>query len=155
MVRKLAKHVTDRDLGLKEFIRQLEVARTVEVAVGIHSNAVSEGQSIAFYGACNEFGTNKGIPERSFMRSSFDENVGRIQSDMDQQAGMVMTGRKDIRAALATIGEKHQIRIKAKIRSNIQPANDPQTIKRKKSSRTLIDTGAMLNSVHYVVRGKS
>ena len=195
----LAKNVTDRDLGLKAFIRQLEVARTVEVTVGIHSDKFSKGDSIAEYAAANEYGAkinvaarsqqqyrsirksgkfNKGgrfvskdksnfaswatigahavnIPERSFMRSSFDENIGRIQADMDQQAGMVMTGRKDIRSALATVGEKHQIRIKAKIRSNIQPKNSDETIKRKKSSRTLIDTGAMLNSVHYVVRGKS
>lgn len=195
----MAKSVIDRDLGLKAFIRQLEVARTVEVTVGIHAGEFNNGDSIAEYATANEFGAKisiasrsqqqyrsirkngtfnkKGrfvskdkanfaswatigahsvvIPERSFMRSSFDENIGRIQSDMDQQAGMVMAGRKDIRAALATVGEKHQARIKAKIRSNIPPENSESTKKRKKSSRTLIDTGAMLNSVHYVVRGKS
>jgi len=147
-------HVTDRDLGLKAFIRQLEVARTVEVAVGIHAGSVAHGQQIAEYAACNEYGTDS-IPERSFMRSSFDENLSKIKADMDQQAGRVMAGQIDIRSALSVIGMKHQDRIKRKIGSNIQPANHPETIKKKKSSRTLIDTGAMLNSVHYVIRGKS
>lgn len=147
-------HVTDRDLGLKAFIRQLEVARTVEVAVGIHAGDVANGQQIAEYAACNEYGTDS-IPERSFMRSSFDENLSKIKADMDQQASRVMAGQIDIRSALGVVGMKHQDRIKRKIGSNIQPANHPETIKRKKSSRTLIDTGAMLNSVHYVIRGKS
>ena len=147
-------HVTDRDLGLKAFIRQLEVARKVEVVVGIQANAMHEGESVAFYAACNEYGT-KSIPERSFMRSSFDESIGAIKSDMDQQAGLVMDGRKDIRSALGTIGLKHQARIKAKINSNIRPENADSTIAIKKSSTTLIDTGTMRNSIHYVVRGKS
>ena len=150
----MARNVTDRDLGLKAFIRQLEVARTVEVAVGIHAGDVANGQQIAEYAACNEYGTDS-IPERSFMRSSFDENLSKIKADMDQQASRVMDGQIDIRSALGVVGMKHQDRIKRKIGSNIQPANHPETIKRKKSSRTLIDTGAMLNSVHYVIRGKS
>ena len=148
-------HVTDRDLGLKALIRQLEVARKVEVVVGIQANAMHKGESVAFYGACNEYGTEKGIPSRPFMRSSFDENIGAIKNDMEQQADLVMSGKKTVHSALGMIGLKHQARIKAKNSSNIQPANDPKTIKRKKSSATLIDTGTMRNSVHYVVRGKS
>ena len=155
MVRKLAKNVTDRDLGLKAFIRQLEEAKVVEVTVGIHENVINEGQSVAFYGAANEFGTRRGIPERSFMRSSFDENKHGISVVMGQQFAKVKRGEKTVRAALEHLGLYHKAQIQNKIRSNIQPGNDPQTIKRKKSSRTLIDTGAMLNSVHYVVRGKS
>ena len=147
-------HVTDRDLGLKSFIRQLEIARKVEVTVGIHEDKFSEGHSIAFYGACNEYGT-KNIPERSFMRSSFDESIGAIKSDMDQQAGAVMYGKKDIRSALGTIGMNHVKRIKAKISSNIRPENADSTIARKKSSATLIDNGDMRNSVHYKIQGKS
>ena len=150
----MASNVTDRDLGLKAFIRQLEVARTVEVAVGIHAGSTAHGQQIAEYAACNEYGTDS-IPERSFMRSSFDENLIKIQNDMNQQAGLVIAGQSTVRRALGVIGMKHQDRVKRKIGSSIQPANHPETIKRKKSSRTLIDTGAMLNSVHYVIRAKS
>lgn len=147
-------HVTDRDLGLKTFIRQLEVARTVEVAVGILAGDASNGEQLVVRAVCNEYGTED-IPERSFMRTSFDENVGKIKSDMDQQAGLVMEGKSTVRSALATIGRRHQDRIKRKIGSNIQPPNHPETVRRKKSSRTLIDKGEMLNGVHYVVRGKS
>ena len=148
-------HVTDRDLGIKAFIRQLEVARTVEVAVGILEGSTNkDGVSIAGYGAANEYGTES-IPERSFMRSSFDENLSKIQNDMNQQAGLVMAGQSTVKAALSNIGMKHADRVKKKIGSNIQPPNHPETIRRKKSSRTLIDNGDMINSVHYIVRAKS
>ena len=192
-------NVIDRDLGLKAFIRQLEVARKVEVTVGIHEKENNKGHSIAEYAAANEFGASieiaarsqqqyrsmsksgvfnkKGrfvskdkanfaswatigahsikIPERSFMRTSFDENIAKIQRDIDNQHSLVIQGKKDIRSALGEVGLRHQRRIKAKILSNIAPENAPSTKRKKKSSRTLIDTGAMLNSVHYVVRGKS
>ena len=151
----LAKHVTDRDLGLKAFIRQLDIARVVEVTVGIHADKFSKGESIAYYGAVNEFGTDDGhIHERPFMRSSFDENISAINEDLALQYHLVMMGQSTVKRGLSIVGMKHVSRIKTKITSNIQPANAPSTIKRKKSSRTLIDTGAMLNSVHYVVGSK-
>ena len=151
----MASNVVDRDLGLKAFIRQLEVARTVEVAVGILEGSTNrEGLSIAEYGAANEYGTTN-IPSRPAHRMAFDENVSKIRSDMDQQASLVMTGQTDIRRALSAVGMKHVDRVKRKIGSNIQPPNHPETIRRKKSSRTLIDNGDMINSVHYVVRAKS
>lgn len=148
-------HVTDRDLGLKAFIRQLEEAKVCEVAIGILEGSVADGQQIAEYAAANEYGTNKGVPERSFMRTSFDENSHGISVVMGQQFAKVKRGEKSVRAALEHLGMYHQKHIKEKIGSNIQPQNHPETIRRKKSSRTLIDNGDMINSVHYVVRAKS
>lgn len=150
----MASNVNDRDLGLKKILRQLQQARSVEVVVGILEGSQNKDATIAEYAAANEYGTEN-IPERSFMRSSFDENLGNIQRDMNNEAGKVMRGERDILSALGVVGMKHQARVKRKIGSNIQPANHPETIARKKSSRTLIDTGAMLNSVQYLVRGKT
>ena len=147
-------NVTDRDLGLKAFIRQLETARTVEVTVGIYSDKFNKGESIAFYAACNEFGTNKGIPSRPFMRESFDENISAIQNDLSSEYDLVASGKSTVFRGLSVVGMKHQARIKAKISSNMSPGNAESTKRKKKSSATLIDTGAMRNSVHYVVSGK-
>ena len=150
----LAKNVTDRDLGLKAFIRQLEVARVAEVTVGIHADKFSKGESIAFYGSCNEFGTND-IPSRPFMRSSFDENIAAINKDIEHEVGLLAEGKSHVRLSLSIIGMKHQSRIKDTISNrNFLPKNAPSTIAKKKSQHTLIDTGAMLNSVHYVVGAK-
>lgn len=150
----MARNVVDRDLGLKSFMRELQRAKTVEVVVGLLEGPTNNGVSIAEYGAYNEYGTGT-IPSRPFMRESFDENIGKINADIYQEYDNVMTGKKTVYAALSTVGMKHQDRVKRKIGSNMKPANAPSTIKQKKSSRTLIDTGAMINSVNYLVRGKS
>ena len=145
------KYVTDKDLGLQRFIAQLQVAKRVEVVIGLQEGDTNGGQSIAEYGAYNEYGTGD-IPERSFMRTSFDENNRRISQDIATQYDLVKQGKKTVYAALGMVGLRHEADIKTKIGSNIQPANSPITIARKGSSRTLIDTGAMLAAVRYIIR---
>lgn len=94
------------------------------------------------------------IPSRPFMRESFDENIAKINGDIESLMKRVTSGQLSVRAALGILGERHQRRVRRKIGSNMAPANSKSTMRQKKSSRTLIDTGAMLNSVNYLVRGK-
>lgn len=149
----MATNVIDKDIGLKRIIAELQKAKTVEVAVGIleSAGANAEGVTIAEYAACNEYGTER-IPSRPFMRTSFDENINAISADLDRGYDDVKSGKATVYSALNKVGEKHQDRIKNKILSNIPPENAPATIEKKKSSRTLIDTGAMKDSVRYLVR---
>lgn len=140
----------DKDLGLKHFIREMQLARTAIVEIGIHKDAFNDGESVAEYGAYNEFGTAH-IPERSFMRSSFDENSQAISNDLAKRYDQVKTGQLTVYRALKLVGERHVGHIKVKIGSNIQPANSAATIARKGSSKTLIDTGIMRNSIRAVV----
>ena len=150
----MASRTTDRDLGLKRFIRELQVAKVTEVVVGVQQGANNDGQQIAEYAAYNEFGTEN-IPERSFMRSAFDENLAEIRRDMNSQCGRVQAGQITMRTALGLVGLRHQDQIKNKIDTNIPPPNSPVTIALKGSSHTLIDTGAMKNSIHYIMRAVS
>lgn len=147
----MAKNVIDRDLGLKKIMRELQSAKNVFVTVGVHEGEQnSEGLSIAEYGAYNEYGTSD-IPERSFMRSTFDEKQAKIKRDMDSQFSSVVEGKSTVYRALQYIGERHQQDIQAKIKSGVNPENSPVTIERKGSSKTLIDTGALVQSIRYVV----
>lgn len=142
----------DIDRGWREFQRQLREARTIEVVVGVQQGEMNgDGQQIAEYAAANEFGTEK-APERSFMRSAFDENVAELTREMEGRYAQMMRGALTTRAALGLVGLKLQDMIKDKISSNIPPPNADSTIARKGSSRTLIDTGAMKNSIHYIYR---
>ena len=150
----MASRTTDRDLGLKRFIRELQAAKVTEVVVGVQQGADNDGQQIAEYAAYNEFGTDS-IPERSFMRSAFDENLAELRQDMDAQYGRVQAGQITVRTALGLVGLRHQDQIKNKIDTNIPPPNSPVTIAKKGSSHTLIDTGAMKNSIHYIMRAVS
>lgn len=147
----MASKTKDIDKGFKAFRYELQRARNASVEIGIHQDARNEGLSIAEYGAYNEFGT-KDIPERSFMRSTFDENQSEINADMAKRYDQVKTGKIGVHRALSLIGLRHAQDIQDKIGSNIQPANSEATIARKKSTKTLIDTGAMRQSIRHVVK---
>lgn len=151
----MAKNIKDTDLGLKKFIEQLQVAKTTEVVIGIHEvDKNDEGLTVAEYAAYNEFGTED-IPERSFMRSTFDEKVRQIESDMKAEYGKVADGKSTVYRALSIVGLKHETDIKEKIRSGVNPPNAEYTIAKKGSDKTLIDTGAMINHVRYIIRRSS
>lgn len=148
----MAGPTIDRDLGLRRFIRELQIAKVTEVVIGVQQGDMNgEGQQIAEYAAYNEFGTEN-IPERSFMRTAFDENLPQLKEDMDRRYSEVQAGTKTVYQALGLVGLRHQDQIKQKIDQNVPPPNSPFTIARKGSSKTLIDTGAMKNSIHYIIR---
>lgn len=100
--------------------------------------------------AVHEFGApNKNIPERSFVRSSLDENLQELQIFKKQQAEFVIRGRQTAMVGIAKIGEWLTNKMKLKINSNIPPRLADATIARKGSSKSLIDTAQMLNSVQH------
>lgn len=146
----MASSTKDIDKGFKKFRAEMQRAKSATVEIGIHSDAKNEGLSIAESGAYNEFGT-KDIPERSFMRSTFDKKQSDINADMARRYDQVKTGKIGVHRALSFIGLKHAQDIQDKIGSNISPANSESTIARKKSTKTLIDTGAMRQSIRHKV----
>ena len=66
----------------------------------------------------------------------------------------VVEGKTDVQNKIEQAGAVMVGDVKEKILSNIPPANHPKTIARKKSNRTLIDTGVMLKSINFKVVDK-
>jgi len=149
--------VIDRDLGWKAIKREMLKAKTLEVAVGILEGSKNgEGASIAEYATYNEFGTDK-IPERPFMRTAFDESKAKISQDMNREGERMALGQVTSQNALTVIGQRHASRIQNVITGrNFLPKLSQQTIDAKKgSTKTLVDTGAMVNAVQISVRART
>jgi len=128
---------------LKDIEKEIKKLASTSVKVGIFDSSIAE------YATFNEYGTEN-IPARSFMRSTEREQDGwkkDIASAYDKLIFKQATSSK----VLSMVGEKVKNDIKDKILSNIPPPNAVSTLKRKKGTKTLIDTGAMLNSVTYQV----
>lgn len=146
--------VIDRDLGWKKIKREMAEAGRIEVVVGILSDSKNSlHASIAEYAAHNEFGTQR-IPSRPFMAISVDENKPDINADFKRQAEAITSGRRSAYQALTIIGEKHKARVQNTITGrDILPQLSPRTIAAKKgSTKTLVDTGAMVNAVQIEIR---
>ena len=142
----------DKDLGMRKIMAEFRNANKAELIVGVlESSKNDEGFNIAEYAAANEFGTDK-IPERPFMRTAFDENkpgyiryMEKIVKQMGQEAFAKM---------VTTLGLKAEKDIQKTITGrDFLPKLADSTIKAKKgSSKTLVDTGAMLNSIKHIIR---
>jgi len=140
----------DKDLGFKEIVTNFKKLSGVTIKIGIQADAGSNqvtGEKVVDYAYLNEFGTNK-IPQRSFIRSTFDEqnkNWYKAAADIN------ITG--NILADLKKIGVQATNDITKKIDTTYYPPNSPFTIAKKGSSKPLIDTGQMRASVKYVIEG--
>lgn len=139
---------------LKEVIKNL---KKIVIKVGIQKDAGenSDGKYIADYGAFNEFGVNKPekkikIPERSFLRSTTDENDG-WKKEIEEAYVDILEGKMDTFKAMSRVGVKARDDIITKIDKGDPnwPPNAPATIKRKKSSRPLIDKAFLKKAIQY------
>lgn len=102
----------------------------------------------------HEFGSPKaGIPERSFIRSTFEMGKAGYVADFRRLLVAVVEGKMTVPRALGLMGLKISSDIKKRVTSGtgIPPPNAPSTIAAKGSSRPLIDTGRLVNSVSHEV----
>lgn len=95
------------------------------------------------------------IPQRSFIRSTYDENLEVIHSTAAHVALDVAYKELDPGKGMEIIGNKVEGLIKKKIRTGPFKPNAPSTIRRKGSSRPLIDTGHLRQSVRYKIVRRS
>lgn len=144
---------SERDLGYLRILRELDELDGTVVEVGLQNDgtAADDGVLVAHYAAVNEFGGGH-VPERSFMRSTFDHTMGKLVRTRDKTVGLVMAGKLTANTGAGLLGQMHETDIKRKIGEGVPPPNAPSTIKRKGSSKTLIDNATMRTSVRYVVR---
>lgn len=145
--------VQERDLGYIKILRELDELQRKEVLVGLQDDGTTsaDGVTVAEYGTYNEFGT-KNIPERSFMRSTFDNTMAKLSRTKAKLITLVTMGKLDSDDAARLLGEMHETDIKRTIGSGVPPPNAPSTVKRKGSSKTLIDNNLMRSSIRYEVR---
>ena len=91
------------------------------------------------------------IPERSFLRSAWDKNVRKYERALQKQAGQVIDGKATAKQAIGRVAEKALGDIVRGINRGIPPPNAPATIRRKGSSKPLIDTGQLKMAIKVKV----
>jgi hypothetical protein len=88
------------------------------------------------------------IPPRPYFRNMIKQNG----PSWPKAIGVLLKNNDfDAKKALSLMGDLIKGQLQASILSNTPPPNAPSTIARKGHSRTLIDSGHMLNSIDYHV----
>jgi phage gpG-like protein len=152
---KLLKDNKREQKRLEKLIHKMN--KSPHVAVGILQDEPISGKfSMVDLAIVHEFGSKDGhIPQRSFIRSTCDrKRHEHIKLTADLQS-KIIEGKLTIKQALSRLGEVVSKDMVETINHGIEPKLKPATIKRKKSSKPLIDTGHLKGSVTHEVRGGS
>jgi len=159
---KLTAHTTRIDKGLDAFKKRLELLRLRKsyVKAGVMSNknartqAGAVGLSNAELASIHEYGLGH-VPARPFIRPPFVANKASYLDILRNAYGAAMKSNdpSGFRRALALIGMKMTADIKNYVTqgAGVPPPLAASTVARKGSSRPLVDTGQLINSVSYEV----
>lgn len=148
---KLETHGADR------VIRQrIKALAGISITVGVHRGKLNKGVDVATYGAWNNYGTKNAmggelIPKRQFMRFASDRIADWMESGAYKEIlHDVMTGRLTPQQAIARIGAVAvQTTRKTIADSALYRPNSAITIARKGSSKPLIQSGTLIQTVNY------
>lgn len=134
--------------GLRSVVQSHAAMRGVTIEVGV------QGGEVAEYAAYNEYGTAT-IPPRPFMRTSLKRNRRRWSNLFSRAMSATSRGLPaDALKALHFTGVTAVSDTQATLRSGPWLPNEPSTIARKGSSQPLVDTGRLVQSIRYVIKGR-
>ena len=138
----------------KKFERMLKELGKLEVRIGYQQGAATNDEGVDYcdIAAWNELGTVN-MPSRPFLRKSIDENESKINSFLKSQKKELINSLS-AEKVLKNIGLFQKDLIQEKITEGSFEPNAESTIRRKGSSKPLIDTGLMRQKVDYVIQKK-
>lgn len=138
----------------KKFIDTLRKLAEKEVRIGFQKGQYQDddGTDICDIAMWNELGTAN-MPSRPFMRASVDDNEAKIQKFLMSKKIDIVKGKSD-EQILKEVGLFQKDLIQEKIGNGDFSPNAPSTVKKKKSSKPLIYTGRMRQSVNYQIKEK-
>lgn len=128
---------------------------SVMVGIPQGDNGRTDGGDIGSAGilAVHEFGAPElGIPERSVVRRSIRENLGKYKKLNLVNLRKVVRSEMTVAQALGILGAVAAGDVQMTIRKADLAPLKPATIKRKGSSKPLIDTGQVIQSITFEVR---
>ncbi len=166
--------VIEKDKGFNNIKRKIRRLGSYKTAVGFPSTAdYKDGTSVALIATVHEYGADievtpkmraflhyKGlhlkkstkyirIPQRSFFRSTLNNNVLQIRKAKEQSFKLMVEGSLSEEQAISQVGEKLVGMIQEKITTLSSPPNSDFTQSQKGSSNPLVDEGTMRSSVKH------
>lgn len=145
-----AKMLKDVDFKVFDDLKKRLVGERI-VKVGFpQGKTENDGTPVALVAATHEFGSpERNIPERSFLRTGLQENGPKYVRFNKLNLVKILRGQMTAEKALGQLGEMAKADVQQKIRSGDFAPIQAETAARKGSSKPLIDTGQMVQSVSY------
>jgi phage gpG-like protein len=138
---------------LEKLIKKAQM--NAHVAVGVlQDEPHDEHFSMVDLAMVHEYGSRDGrIPARSFIRSTCDAKRKEHLKLIRQFQWKILQKRITAKQALTQLGEVVSKDMVQTINEGVEPELKEATIKHKKSSKPLIDTGRLKGSITHEIRG--
>lgn len=136
--------------------RTLMIARVHEYGVEIEVTESMRGYLASIGYPLRKETEEIKIPERSFVRTSFDDNEKEWTELAGKGMARILGGKIDVKQMLNQLGQKMVSDIQTKIKNVDDPPNSRMTVERKGSSNPLVDEGArggMISKISHKVVG--
>lgn len=153
-------HIRDVDKGYDALVKRfyaLDDAPAIDVGVleaeGSKDHEGGGGVTVLDVAIWNEFGTED-IPERSFLRAWFDENVTKARELVRRLLENVVVGKRKLAEVPEVLGATFVGQIQKRISAGIAPENAPSTIAQKGSDKPLINKGQLRSSITHRARSR-
>lgn len=131
---------------LAKIAKEMSGPGTVKVGLPEGSNNYPDGTSVIMVGAVHEFGSpSRGVPERSFLRSTLVGNKRKYKSFLGKLAKGIISGKITSDKAMNLLGLTLSTDVKAKLTE----IKDPPL--KSREGNPLIDTGHLRQSITYKV----
>lgn len=145
-------NISDTDPGFRNLIASLRSLEDKKLKVGVLPSAGrnSEGVDLVDVAVWNEFGTRH-IPARPFMRIAADKNENKWNRYAERCVDAALKNRANINNALNLLGEQVKSDVQRVFGSGELAPNKASTIRRKGSSKPLIDHGDLRRSIGYKI----
>lgn len=145
-----------KDLGKAKIERELKAARKLVALVGIPSDAKRHEDNPNIGLAEIAFIMEKGsvvnnIPARPFMQQTRQRNEKRMMGLSKKLLKAISNGSTTAMDAIKKLGASYEGAMKRIFIEGSFAPNAPATVRRKKSSRPLIDTGLLRQSIKHKV----
>jgi hypothetical protein len=159
----LTMSVQEIDHGWRKLrVELLKLTEENAVYIGIQGKDAERsdgGLTNAQIGTFHEFGApSVGLPQRSFLRGTLDENREKYAHLIKNGLGRVVDGKLTVAQVLGLVGERIVADVRKRIKTGIAPALKAATLRRKTrkdgavASTPLILTGQLLRAITWVIR---
>lgn len=131
---------------IEQIAKEMKGEGQVKVGLPEGSNAYPDGTSVIMVGAVHEFGSpSRNIPERSYLRSTMQNNRRAYKKVLSKLGRMIATGEMDADKALETLGLKVENDVKATLTNLKTP------VLTSRDGNPLIDTGHLRQTITHKV----
>lgn len=155
--------VTRTPAAFEKMQKAVQDLQAKSLRVGFFDSAKYEdGTPVAYVATIHEFGSpSNGIPARPFMRPAIAENKTQWAALLGAGSKRVLSGKMEVDQMLGQVGMQAAGEVSESIAAVSTPALKPSTIAARAAKRAtpgastkpLVDTGLMIQSVSHKVEG--